>query len=119
MMTPAVCYFTEDERRTARARRPGTGAELCRIRVVAGTHGGRPFRRHSRSGDRTDGPVQSAGRAADDRLSLLEQKTRGNLSPEERQLLDQILYELRLRWVDAAGKGQASEPEQKSRIIIP
>ena len=54
-----------------------------------------------------------------DILSLLEQKTRGNLSPEERQLLDQILYELRLRWVDAAGKGQASEPEEKSRIIIP
>ena len=54
-----------------------------------------------------------------DILSLLEQKTRGNLSPEERQLLDQILYELRLRWVDAIGKGQASQPEEKSRIIIP
>ena len=54
-----------------------------------------------------------------DILSLLEQKTRGNLSPEERQLLDQILYELRLRWVDATGKGQASQPEEKSRIIIP
>ena len=52
-------------------------------------------------------------------LGLLELKTRGNLSPEERQLLDQILYELRLRWVEATGKGAAPEPDQKSRIIIP
>ena len=54
-----------------------------------------------------------------DILSLLEEKTRGNLSAEERQLLEQVLYELRLRWVDATSKGQAREPEQKSRIIIP
>ena len=55
-----------------------------------------------------------------DILALLEQKTRGNLSAEERQLLEQILYELRLRWVDARGAGPAAaEPEQKSRIILP
>ena len=52
-------------------------------------------------------------------LGLLELKTRGNLSAEERQLLEQILYELRLRWVAATGTGAAPEPEQKSRIIIP
>ena len=52
-------------------------------------------------------------------LGLLELKTRGNLSAEERQLLDQILYELRLRWVEATGKTAAPEPEQKSRIILP
>ena len=34
-------------------------------------------------------------------LSLLEQKTRGNLTTEERQLLEQILYELRLRFIEA------------------
>lgn len=34
-------------------------------------------------------------------LSLLEQKTRGNLTAEERQVLEQVLYELRLRFVDA------------------
>jgi hypothetical protein len=44
-------------------------------------------------------------------LSLLEEKTRGNLTAEERQLLDQILYELRLRFVEA------QKPE--SRIITP
>ena len=46
-----------------------------------------------------------------DILALLEQKTRGNLTAEERQLLDQVLYELRLRFIDAQ-KGQ-------SRIITP
>jgi hypothetical protein len=50
-----------------------------------------------------------------DILSLLEQKTRGNLTAEERQLLEQLLYELRMRYVEA-GKTAPSEP---SRIIIP
>ncbi len=36
-------------------------------------------------------------------LSLLEQKTRGNLTAEERQLLEQILYELRMRFVEVKG----------------
>ena len=34
-------------------------------------------------------------------LTLLEQKTRGNLTLEERQLLEQVLYELRMRFVEA------------------
>lgn len=46
-----------------------------------------------------------------DILTLLEEKTRGNLTAEERQLLETILYELRLRFVEAQG-------EQK-RIITP
>ena len=36
-------------------------------------------------------------------LALLDQKTRGNLTAEERQVLEQVLYELRLRFVDARG----------------
>jgi uncharacterized protein DUF1844 len=39
-------------------------------------------------------------------LSLLEQKTRGNLTAEERQLLEGVLYELRMRFVEAAGSGK-------------
>jgi Domain of unknown function (DUF1844) len=39
-------------------------------------------------------------------LALLDQKTRGNLTAEERQVLDQVLYELRLRFVDASGGGK-------------
>lgn len=39
-------------------------------------------------------------------LSLLEQKTKGNLTAEERQVLEQVLYELRLRYVQVAGGGK-------------
>ena len=39
-------------------------------------------------------------------LTLLELKTRGNLSAEERQFLEQVLYELRLRFVEASGGGK-------------
>jgi hypothetical protein len=46
-----------------------------------------------------------------DILSLLEEKTRGNLTAEERQLLEQVLFELRMRYVEA------SKPQ--SRIITP
>ncbi len=44
-------------------------------------------------------------------LALLEQKTRGNLTAEERQVLEQVLYELRLRFVEVRDGG--------SRIIQP
>jgi hypothetical protein len=44
-------------------------------------------------------------------LTLLDQKTRGNLTAEERQVLEQVLYELRLRFVEANG--------QSKRIIEP
>jgi hypothetical protein len=39
-------------------------------------------------------------------LALLEQKTRGNLTAEERQMLVQVLYELRLRFVKATDAGK-------------
>jgi hypothetical protein len=39
-------------------------------------------------------------------LSLLEQKTRGNLTAEERQILEQVLYELRMRFVEVSGIGK-------------
>jgi hypothetical protein len=39
-------------------------------------------------------------------LALLDQKTRGNLTAEERQLLEQVLYELRMRYVEATGGGK-------------
>jgi hypothetical protein len=52
-----------------------------------------------------------------DILSLLEQKTRGNLTAEERQLLEQILYELRMRYLDAARGAPSGSTEP--RIIIP
>jgi hypothetical protein len=48
-------------------------------------------------------------------LGLLEEKTRGNLSAEERQLLEQILYELRMRFLEV----QKAQTGSQSRIIIP
>jgi acyl-CoA thioesterase len=35
-------------------------------------------------------------------IAMLEEKTRGNLTAEERQLLDQVLFELRMRFVEAS-----------------
>ena len=49
-----------------------------------------------------------------DILALLEEKTRGNLTMEERQVLEQVLYELRLRFVEASG-----QPIGGKRIIEP
>lgn len=37
-----------------------------------------------------------------DLLGLLEQKTRGNLTGEEERVLEQVLYELRLRFVEVS-----------------
>ena len=50
-------------------------------------------------------------------LALLDQKTRGNLTAEERQFLEQVLYELRLRFIEASGASQASG--ERKRIIEP
>jgi hypothetical protein len=46
-----------------------------------------------------------------DILAMLEEKTRGNLTAEERQLLDQVLFELRMRYVEAK--------KTQSPIILP
>jgi hypothetical protein len=43
-------------------------------------------------------------------LALLDQKTRGNLTAEERQVLEQVLYELRMRFVEASGGNRIIEP---------
>lgn len=39
-------------------------------------------------------------------LGLLQEKTRGNLTPEEHEVLEQVLYELRMRFVQASGGGK-------------
>jgi Domain of unknown function (DUF1844) len=60
-------------------------------------------------------PNLAAARQLIDILALLEAKTRGNLTAEERQLLEQLVYELCVRY-DEAVKHTSAEP---SRIIIP
>jgi len=60
---------------------------------------------------RKDEPDLEAAARIIDVLAMLQQKTRGNLIPEEERLVDDLLYELRLRFV------QAQEGEK--RIIEP
>jgi len=62
------------------------------------------------SGQRSESDLLAAQQMIDI-LALIENKTRGNLTAEERQLIEQILYELRLRYVDAQ--------KPQSRIITP
>lgn len=38
-----------------------------------------------------------------DLLGMLDEKTKGNLTDQEKKLLDQVLYDLRMRYVGAAG----------------
>lgn len=42
-----------------------------------------------------------------DLLQVLEDKTKGNLSEDEKKLLEQVLYEMRMRFVQVASGGQA------------
>jgi hypothetical protein len=62
------------------------------------------------TGNKAEPNLEGAGQMIEI-LTLLEEKTRGNLTAEERQLLEQVLYELRMRFVEAK---QGSE----KRLII-
>jgi len=57
------------------------------------------------SGQRSEPNLEGAAQMIEI-LSLLEQKTRGNLTAEERQMLEQLLYELRMRFVEASSGGK-------------
>ena len=39
-----------------------------------------------------------------DILSMLQDKTRGNLTPEEQKLIESLVYDLKLRYVEALGR---------------
>ena len=41
-----------------------------------------------------------------DTLGMLQEKTKGNLNVEENGLLENILYELRMRYIEKANKGE-------------
>ena len=65
------------------------------------------------TGERFDPNLEGAAQMIEI-LALLDQKTRGNLTAEERQILEQVLYELRLRFVEASGNAGGGK-----RIIEP
>ena len=56
-------------------------------------------------------PNLPAARHFIDIMGMLQEKTAGNLTPQEEKLIDDLLFELRKRFLDAQG-GQ-------SRIIVP
>lgn len=62
-------------------------------------------------GEPREPDLETAGRLID-MLALLQEKTRGNLAPDEDKLLSQALYDLRMRFV------QVRDQHQK-RIIVP
>ena len=62
------------------------------------------------SGERHE-PDLAAAHQMIDLIALLQEKTKGNLTPDESKLVDDLLYELRMRYVQA----QQGEP----RIIQP
>jgi hypothetical protein len=62
------------------------------------------------TGERVEPNVEAAGQMIEI-LAMLQEKTKGNLLPPEAQLIDDLLYELRMRFV------QAQEGER--RIIHP
>jgi hypothetical protein len=66
------------------------------------------------SGERQPANLEGAAQMIEI-LALLDQKTRGNLTAEERQVLEQVLYELRLRFVEITGMKTGGE----KRIIEP
>lgn len=46
-----------------------------------------------------------------DLLGMLQQKTRGNLSPNEERLLDSVLTNLRLNFIEESGRQVPAEAE--------
>src|SRR5512143_3901695 len=47
-----------------------------------------------------------------DMLGMLEEKTRGNLTENEKKYLEHVLYELRLNYLDEAKKGPDKNEEK-------
>jgi hypothetical protein len=56
-------------------------------------------------------PDLEAARETIDMLGLLEEKTRGNLTPSEQRFLDDVLYQLRVSFVALTGGPRAGAPK--------
>jgi hypothetical protein len=52
--------------------------------------------------DKVDLPL---ARQTIDTISMLQEKTRGNLSGEEERLVNQVLFDLRMKFVEVAQRG--------------
>ena len=50
-------------------------------------------------------------KGAVDMLGMLEEKTRGNLGDDEARMLEHVLYEVRMNYVDEVNKDAGDEPK--------
>jgi len=51
-----------------------------------------------------------------DTLGMLREKTKGNLQKEEKKLLDELLYDLKMKYVRAKGKeGDSKESKEREQ----
>ena len=57
------------------------------------------------TGQRAEPNVRAAGQLVDI-VAMLQEKTAGNLAPHEAKLIDDLLYELRMRFVEAQQGGK-------------
>ncbi len=62
-------------------------------------------------GEKPEGPNLPAASHAIDMLSMIAEKTRGNLSLEEQRLLENSLTELRFRFVQVRDERSKAAPE--------
>ena len=60
-----------------------------------------------------------AAKFAIDLLGMFEEKTKGNLTPEEDQLLTHVLTNLRLNYLDEAGRSPTPEVAQATEAPPP
>lgn len=63
---------------------------------------------HSQEQGKAPPPNLPMAKHAIDLLTVLEEKTKGNLTGEEQQILESLLFDLRLRYVEALKTGGAA-----------
>lgn len=90
----------EEKRRIVRTLRPDFMSLVSGLAAEALIHLGQA---EGPAGEKTKVNIDAA-RYTIDTLQMLEEKTKGNLTQEESKGLAGILHELRLRFVDAAGR---------------
>jgi Domain of unknown function (DUF1844) len=64
---------------------------------------------------KTQDPDLPLAQQSIDLLALLQEKTRGNLTEDEAHFLDTLLYDLRVRYVAAAGQAKNTSAEQPAK----
>ena len=57
------------------------------------------------SGQKREKPEFSMAQQSIDLLAMLQEKTRGNLTPDEARFLDNMLYDLRMLYVQVSQRG--------------